>query len=118
QPGSQLRDVNVLTSGIDAADRGQWACVFRHQGDVHGNFPSLWAVVFEEVPGSSLTKPRATKAGRRQSWMCNPPRGAGPTRGSAPGRRSRQSRLPGSTTKGRAMDQARFGNPSSAGGGG
>jgi hypothetical protein len=39
--------VNVLTSGIDAADRGQWACVFRHQGDAHGNFPILWAVVFE-----------------------------------------------------------------------
>jgi hypothetical protein len=40
QPGSQLRDVNVLTSGIDAADCGQWACVFRHQGDAHGNSPS------------------------------------------------------------------------------
>jgi hypothetical protein len=47
--------------------------------------------------------------------MCNPPRGAGPKRGSTPGRRSSQSRLPGSITKRRAIDQARFANPRSAG---
>jgi hypothetical protein len=41
QPCSELSDVDILTSGVDAPERGQRTCMFRNQGHVHGILPIL-----------------------------------------------------------------------------
>jgi hypothetical protein len=70
EPSGQLSDVNVLTSGIDATDSGHWACMFRDQGNVHGNIPNPPGTVPEQVPGSSPPKPKVlseVRGGTRSS---------------------------------------------------
>ena len=57
QPGRELGDMYVLTTGVDATNGSQRARVFRNQGYPHCT-SHLSVLVLRQVPGSSLTKRR------------------------------------------------------------